>query len=94
MGRFLREGDRIQLEVEEIEIKDSDLRAGMKLSRDIRNAKGVLLVPAGSIITAKTIGVLLAYPEANRSLEGVFIYRNGEGVSARIQADSNPVGGL
>lgn len=94
MGRFLREGDRIQLEVEEIEIKDSDLRAGMKLSRDIRNAKGVLLVPAGSIITAKTIGVLLAYPEANRSLEGVFIYRNGEGASARIQADSNPVGGL
>jgi HD-GYP domain-containing protein (c-di-GMP phosphodiesterase class II) len=76
LGLFLREGDRIVQETSEIEIKDQDLRTGMRLSRDIRNAKGVLLVPAGTVATEPIIATLLDYAEANRSTESIYIFRS------------------
>lgn len=75
LGLYLREGDRIVRDASEIEIKDGDLRAGMKLSRDIRNVKGVLLVAARTVITSEILTTLLDYPESGRSLEGIHIFR-------------------
>jgi response regulator RpfG family c-di-GMP phosphodiesterase len=79
LGLYLREGDRIAQEAAEIEIKDVDLRGGMRISRDIRNLRGVLLAPAGTILTDAVIATLRDYAEADRSMEGVYIFRNGSG---------------
>jgi response regulator RpfG family c-di-GMP phosphodiesterase len=76
LGLFLKDGDRIALDASEVEIKDADLQAGMRLSRDVRNAKGILLVAARTVITGEIRATLLEYPESGRSLEGIHIFRN------------------
>ncbi|MDB5051253.1 MAG: response regulator receiver modulated metal dependent phosphohydrolase [Fibrobacteres bacterium] len=76
LGLFLREGDRIAQEASELEIKDRDLKAGMRLSRDVRNTQGVLLIPAGTVVTEEIVRTLQDYPEASRSLDGIHIFRN------------------
>jgi response regulator RpfG family c-di-GMP phosphodiesterase len=78
LGIFLREGDRIKEETSEIEIKDRDLRTGMMLSRDIRNARGILLVAARTVITDRIVATLMDYSGADRSMEGIFIFRNNK----------------
>jgi putative nucleotidyltransferase with HDIG domain len=75
LGLYLQEGDRIVRDASEIEIKDGDLRVGMRLSRDIRNIKGVLLVAARTVITSEILATFLDYPESGRSLEGIHIFR-------------------
>jgi putative nucleotidyltransferase with HDIG domain len=70
----------------EIEVGLQDLRTGMVLSREIRNARGLLLLPARTVITTQVLKTLLEYPESGRSPEGIFILRGSPAAASPAPA--------
>ena len=60
---------------DEVEAGPSDLREGMTVSRDVRGARGELLIPARSRLTQAMLQFLQERPEAGRGAEGIFIFR-------------------
>ncbi|MBF0107199.1 MAG: HD domain-containing protein [Deltaproteobacteria bacterium] len=60
----------------EIEIKPADLRENMVLSRDIKTAKGVLILSKDSRINNHNFGRVIKHIESNPFIEGIYVYRN------------------
>ncbi len=75
LEQSVRDGDRFREDTEEVEVRVQDLRAGMRVSRDIRDLRGNLLVSACSTLTEELLKTLQDYPETSRCFEGIFIYR-------------------
>lgn len=59
----------------DVEITWRDLREGMTLARDLRSAKGLLLVPRGTQLKAKDIENVRNYQASDPLLEGIFVFR-------------------
>lgn len=78
LGSFL-EASKASADEGEVEVELKDLRTGMVLSREIRNARGVLLVQARAMLTADLLKTLRDYPEGSLGGEGVFIFRKPPG---------------
>ena len=59
----------------EIEVRFKDLRAGMVLSRALRNAKGLLLLPRNTVMGKVHLSRLEKYQESNLIIDGIYVYR-------------------
>lgn len=59
----------------EMKIEASELKVGMRVSRDIYSAQGVKLLPAGSSITQALWQGLQRYLSSDSSIKIVYIYR-------------------
>lgn len=62
-------------QTQEIEIRPQDLRAGMRLSRDLMTVQGTLLLPKDSIIQTEQREALVRILETTPLQEGLCIYR-------------------
>lgn len=59
----------------EVEVGYKDLHEGMTLTRDIMTAKGVLLLPKGSILRENLIEKIQAYRYTDPIVNGIFVRR-------------------
>lgn len=60
----------------EIEMRLQDLRSGMVLSRELKTARGVLLLQKDSVIQQEQLERIRKFQETDPITEGIFIYRH------------------
>jgi response regulator RpfG family c-di-GMP phosphodiesterase len=71
--QFLYEYKEIQTNVEENPVALQDLEEGMTLSRDITTYSGVKLLPAGAVLTSKSIQMILTHNTTDPILGNVYV---------------------
>lgn len=64
-------------ESSEVEVRLKDLRAGMMLSRELRTARGLLLLPKDSTISQEHLARIQSHQET-APIVGIHVYRRGD----------------
>ena len=59
----------------EVEVRLEDLRSGMVLTRDIRTARGILLLPKDRVIRRSQLEKLRNFQESDPIVDGIYVYR-------------------
>ncbi|MCA9039697.1 MAG: response regulator [Planctomycetaceae bacterium] len=62
--------------VDEVQLKPKNLKVGHVLSRELRTARGVLLLPKESIIQQEHISRLRQFERVEPFLDGLYVYRD------------------
>lgn len=71
--QFLYEYKEIQSSVEENPVAFQDLEEGMILSRDIITYSGIKLLPAGAVLTSKSIQMIITHNTTDPILGNVYV---------------------
>lgn len=66
--------DTLQQAVE-IEVRLRDLRVGMKLSRELKTTRGVLLLPKDCLINAEHLNRVRAFQQSEPIVDSAYVYR-------------------
>ena len=60
----------------EVDIRPTDLREGMVLSRDLRTLRGVLLLPRDVGLRQEHLARILQHQQVDPVVDGIYVYRN------------------
>jgi response regulator RpfG family c-di-GMP phosphodiesterase len=69
------EEERISTEASEVEVRIRDMKQGMILSRDLKTARGVLLLPENQEIREQHLTRIRNYQETDPVVDAVYVYR-------------------
>lgn len=81
LRQCIQKGDKSRQEGVELEIPTRELREGMVISRSLRTARGILLLPADSVVRKKHLGQIQNYQETDPIIEGIYVYRRAPDAS-------------